>query len=76
MFDSIYFRCKECGEEIEAQSKSGDCTLQRYDHNSVPHSVAKDANRHAPFQCDKCKSMYEFEEVDYEERVMLKVKKL
>ena len=74
MFDSIYFRCQDCGEKIEAQSKSGDCALNKYDHSSVPKSVAEDANRHAPFGC-KCGAAYEFYGIE-EESVYLKVRRL
>ena len=52
MFDSIYFKCPDCGKEIEAQTKSGDCDLNSYEHTSVPVDVALDANRHAPFKCE------------------------
>jgi hypothetical protein len=60
MFDSIYFNCT-CGEELEAQSKSGDCCLNCYPNTSVPISVAIDANRHSPYKC-KCGKEWEFDE--------------
>ena len=50
-YDTIEFKCPECGKEISGQSKSGDCVLADYDYTSVPISVAQDANRHAPFLC-------------------------
>lgn len=74
MFDSIYFKCKDCGEEIEAQSKSGDCILSKYNHDSVPADVAIDANRHAPFLC-LCGSKYRFED-EGEKMVSLKIIKM
>lgn len=60
MFDSIYFKCEDCGEKIEAQSKSGPCEMGSHDYRDVPTDVAEDANRHAPFICD-CGAKYEFE---------------
>ena len=73
MFDSIWFRCKECGKKIEAQSKSGKCCLDSFDSDSVPEDVAQDANRHAPFSCE-CGCRYEFEIP--EKTVRLRIKKL
>lgn len=50
-YDCITFKCPICGNEIIAQSKSGDCELESYEFTSVPIGVAYDANRHAPFKC-------------------------
>ena len=61
LFDSIYFNCPDCNEEIEAQSKSGGCGLASYNHKEVPIDVAQDCNRHAPFKCDNCGGKWEFE---------------
>ena len=52
MFDSIYFKCPSCGAELEAQSKSGNCTCASYNPDKVPIEVAQDANRHAPYECE------------------------
>ena len=57
-FDCITFRCPNCGTEHEAQSKSGACVLDTYNHASVPMNVAYDANRHAPFKCACGSSWY------------------
>lgn len=51
MFDSVFFPCPACGNQVEAQSKSGDCNGTRYWYESVPFEVAQDVNRHAPFKC-------------------------
>lgn len=57
MFDTIVIECPNCGNEIECQSKSGDCTLKRM---SLGRACEKgdealfDINRHAPHVCDKC----------------------
>ena len=60
VYDTIYFRCPKCGEEIGCQSKSGDCCLADYDHDKVPIDVALDGNRHAPFSCE-CGNCYFFD---------------
>ena len=52
MFDIIRFRCTECGNHVDVQSKGGDCRLVVYDANAVPLDVAGDADRHAPHKCD------------------------
>lgn len=65
-FDWITFRCPDCGSELDAQSKSGDCLLNSYDHKEVPVSVSLDANRHAPYRCE-CGSAWEFGNIPDEE---------
>ena len=62
MFDSIIFYCPDCAEEIEAQTKSGDGLLRRYLHTLVPYEAAIDCNRHAPFECPVCCSVWMFDE--------------
>jgi hypothetical protein len=58
-YDSIMFKCPNCGEDLEAQSKSGECVMATYGLNDVPPDVASDANRHAPFFC-KCGASWNF----------------
>lgn len=59
VYDTIRFRCLACGKDLFAQSKSGDCVLADYDAWDVPMSVAFDANRHAPFECE-CGRIWKF----------------
>lgn len=42
MFDSLYVRCKKCRNEVEFQSKAGDCSLHSYTLSTVPANVAGD----------------------------------
>ena len=56
MYDEIKFKCPNCGKEIYAQSKTGNCLLEVYPHYALPEDVAFDANRHAPFICECGKS--------------------
>jgi len=44
MFDSVIAECPSCGEEIEFQSKAGDCGLKRYHFSNVPPEVAADVD--------------------------------
>lgn len=41
MFDSLYVPCA-CGEEVEFQSKAGDCALERYTLSNCPPRIAGD----------------------------------
>lgn len=42
MFDSLYVECRKCGEQVEFQSKAGDCYLHSYTLDNCPASVAGD----------------------------------
>lgn len=42
MFDSLYVECRKCHEEIEFQSKAGDCSLHSYKLDNCPPGVAGD----------------------------------
>ena len=44
MFDSLMVPCPQCGEDIEYQSKAGECVLTRFDINDVPACIADDVN--------------------------------
>lgn len=74
-YDTIYFNCPECGEGIEAQSKSGDCLLDTYHHTEVPIDVAQDCNRHAPFECSNCKKHWKFKDSPTVQNVDLEIEK-
>ena len=72
-YEIIYFKCPSCGEQLSAQSKSGPCEMDNYEHTDVPIDVARDANRHAPYFCD-CGKLWRFEAVT--DRVSLKLVEL
>jgi len=42
MFDSIWFECPGCTEQIEVQSKRGDCVLADISSDAVPLGIADD----------------------------------
>ena len=53
LFDSVWFKCPSCGNEIEAQSKGGECYMRNYRASSVPIDVALDAEIYEPCKCGK-----------------------
>lgn len=42
MFDSVWAKCPRCEEDVEFQSKVGDCVLADYTSDSVPAAIAAD----------------------------------
>lgn len=53
MFDSVWFSCPRCDEQIEVQSKAGECVLSSINPNQVPVEIAKDIENEAVY-CEKC----------------------
>ena len=58
MYDTVMVPCPKCGERFPAQSKSGDCTLETFKLEDAPEDVLCDVNRHAPFSCDSCGTLF------------------
>jgi predicted RNA-binding Zn-ribbon protein involved in translation (DUF1610 family) len=73
MLDFITFDCPNCGTEIKAQSKSGECMCDVYHYDNVPADVAEDANRHAPYECESCGRKYSFGNLPSERRISLTI---
>jgi len=57
-YDIVLLPCPKCGEIYGAQSKSGDCLLKEYDFATTPENVMFNVNRHAPFVCEKCGTVF------------------
>jgi len=53
MFDSLYVSCKKCDNQIEFQSKVGECNLEKYTIANVPPEIAIDLNGQIQ-TCEKC----------------------
>ena len=53
MFDSVIFKCPNCGADIEEQSKAGICVCETYEPDEVPLSIAMDINRQL-IKCYDC----------------------
>ena len=58
MFDSIMVPCPKCGRRREFQSKSGGCYLETYELDRAPLDVLLDVNRHAPYSCEQCGTLF------------------
>ena len=53
MYDTVTFTCPRCEAQLENQSKAGDCTLQRFDQDSVPVVIAEDIREDTVY-CETC----------------------
>ena len=42
MFDRVMVRCPRCGEDVEFQSKAGECYMNRYTPTDAPPAVLAD----------------------------------
>ncbi len=42
MFDTVIFKCPNCGKDIEEQTKAGECILRNFNCNEVPINIAID----------------------------------
>jgi hypothetical protein len=57
-FDTVRVPCPQCGARQEAQSKGGECSLSTFELENAPADVLSDVNRHAPFTCDGCGTLF------------------
>jgi hypothetical protein len=53
MFDSVLVRCRTCGEQVEFQSKAGECGLAEYSLDDCPPEIAADILGDSE-SCRKC----------------------
>ena len=60
MYDTITFKCPECGTKIEVTSKSGICDLKQYKAKKVPTEIALDIEGKI-IHCEICKNSLEIE---------------
>lgn len=58
MYDTVLVPCPLCSKEYYAQSKSGPCRLNEYELDSAPPEVLENVNRHAPFTCETCETVF------------------
>lgn len=54
MFDYVIITCAECGNQIEEQSKAGQCFLNSYKLEDAPLSILEDMEYKSPIRCEKC----------------------
>jgi len=60
-YDSVNVPCPICGTKTWFQSKSGPCNLDYWELDEAPADVLMDVNRHAPYKCDKCGTLFQVE---------------
>lgn len=59
MFNTIKVPCPKCGKIEECQTKSGSCRLEEFDFDKAPVEDLADVNRHAPFTCAECGTLFD-----------------
>jgi hypothetical protein len=52
-FDSVYVQCPVCSEQVEFQSKAGECLLDTFFEDDVPVQIALDIEGERD-RCPKC----------------------
>jgi hypothetical protein len=62
MFDSVMFRCPECGTRIEEQSKMGGCLLHTFESHEVPSDIAESIKGNRLY-CEPCNEYFYIKEV-------------
>lgn len=58
-FDTVLVPCPTCGENAKFQSKGGACRMRTFTLETAPDDVMTDVNRHAPYTCACCGTMFE-----------------
>jgi len=55
MFDTLNFKCPNCGENVKSQSKYGPCMMEDYNINNVPLKILADLQeRPEELWCEYC----------------------
>lgn len=70
VYDTVMVACPECGERHQFQSKSGECMLDVVELEDCPVEILADVNRHSPYTCFECETMFE---VDLETKKSVKI---
>ena len=58
MYDIIWAKCPNCNEDLDFQTKGGECYLANYELDNAPDDAMSNVNRHSPLEC-KCGNKYE-----------------
>ena len=53
LYDSVLVKCPQCQNEVEFQSKAGECQLNLYHIDSVPIAIASSLNNKME-ECEEC----------------------
>jgi|GEM_PF-857719 len=57
-FDTVRVPCPSCGQKADFQSKGGECWLETYELENCPPDVMSDINRHSPYTCAGCGTVF------------------
>jgi len=71
-FDTVIFKCPECGAKLEEQSKGGKCCMGEFPASAVPFGVADDLLGKV-IVCNECCTEWAIETM-YHEKVPLMLK--
>lgn len=55
-FNSLYVKCKSCGELVEFQTKAGDCSMKTLSLNTISLSEIEDLDGDSTY-CGSCKEL-------------------
>ncbi len=58
LFNSLYIKCPDCGNELEFQSKSGECAMSVYNDSNLSPTVAVGMDDDI-VRCDFCNNNFE-----------------
>ena len=58
MYDTVKVPCPKCGHREDFQSKRGNCNLDTFSLKKAPKSVLVNVNRHSPYTCEKCNTVF------------------
>lgn len=58
VYDTVEVPCPKCGKIEYFQSKSGERLMENYTLQNVPDDVLIDINRHAPYRCKNCQTLF------------------
>lgn len=72
-FDTINFKCPECGNKMQTQTKCGPCCMMEVDIESVPIELIDGLEDQGPLYCEKCGGMWKFKTPDAARTVKLEV---
>jgi len=58
-YDTVHALCRQCGGEMEIQSKAGDCMLQDFDLSDAPPAILGDLHGET-LACRRCHTVWRF----------------
>lgn len=75
-YDTVILTCPQCSYPYYAQSKGGLCNLDTFESDSVPLDVASDVNRHAPFTCEVCGTVFQADVPDVKTTIAVRTRRV